>query len=96
MGDLRFTDEARAAAGFFPRNSPDSNGERYLRQLASLTGGSFQIFDADMEPTSAAKIYSPDSGCFIPYDLSVETESNKAERLWAEEQFRAKRKANLR
>jgi hypothetical protein len=39
-------------AGFFPRNGC-SSGERFLSQLAAATGGTFQIYNADL-PTPAA------------------------------------------
>jgi hypothetical protein len=45
-----------SCSGFFPRNGCPS-GERFLSQLAAATGGTFQVYNADLPvPAAAANI----------------------------------------
>ncbi|GFR44718.1 hypothetical protein Agub_g6041 [Astrephomene gubernaculifera] len=79
------------AVGFIPPDAnPDSSGERFLRGLAELTGGSYQRYTPDV-----AKVWQPGQG-FVRVDLRSETPEQRAERQWAERQLRAERIKNIR
>jgi hypothetical protein len=93
--------------GFFPPgDSRGSNGERFLRQLAAATGGTFQVYDADITPEgtvaaagvmpSKTRVYDDQAGKFVPYDLAAETSADRGERLWAEAELRKMRTRDRR
>ncbi|KXZ50585.1 hypothetical protein GPECTOR_16g760 [Gonium pectorale] len=79
------------AVGFIPADaSPDCAGERFLRGLAELTGGSYQRYQPEV-----ARVWQPGKG-FVRVDLRNETPEQRAERDWAEKQLRAERQKNIR
>ncbi|GIM02641.1 hypothetical protein Vretimale_7428, partial [Volvox reticuliferus] len=79
------------AVGFIPAEAnPDSAGERFLRGLAELTGGSYQRYTPDIH-----KVWVTGQG-FQRVDLRNETPEQREERQWAEKQLRAERIKNLR
>eukprot|EP00798_Chlamydomonas_sp_ICE-L_P032322 gene32322-16893_t len=79
------------AVGFFPHNVNDNfEGRRYLKELAALTGGSFQEYDKHLQ-----RIYQEGVG-FVNLDPRTVHPADVPEREWVEAQLKAERKRNLR
>ncbi|GLC39630.1 hypothetical protein PLESTM_000919800 [Pleodorina starrii] len=79
------------AVGFLPAEaSPDTAGERFLRGIAELTGGSYQRYSPDI-----AKVWVAGQG-FVRHELRGESPEQREERQWSERQLRAERIKNLR
>ncbi|KAG2495930.1 hypothetical protein HYH03_005861 [Edaphochlamys debaryana] len=77
--------------GFIPADaSADCAGERFLRALADMTGGSYQRYSPDL-----VKVWVPGKG-FVKHDFRAEAPQAAEERKWAEAQLRAERRKNLR
>ena len=77
--------------GFFPKNTPENHeGRRYLKALASMTGGSYQEYDPKLY-----KVYQEGQG-FIKFDPATESPEDRTEREWAQIQLRAERMKNNR
>ncbi|KAL0041510.1 hypothetical protein WJX79_005750 [Trebouxia sp. C0005] len=75
--------------GFFAEEQRGGPGERFLRQLSALTGGTFQEYRPEVW-----RVWS--EGEWLEYDLAKETAAVKAERLWSEAALQAQRRNNAR
>ncbi|KAL0042270.1 hypothetical protein WJX77_008145 [Trebouxia sp. C0004] len=75
--------------GFFAEEQQGGPGERFLRQLSALTGGTFQEYRPEVW-----RVWS--EGEWVEYDLARETAAVKAERRWSEAALQAQRRNNAR
>ncbi|KAL0050091.1 hypothetical protein WJX82_004313 [Trebouxia sp. C0006] len=75
--------------GFFAEEQRGGPGERFLRQLSALTGGTFQEYRPEVWTVWSG-------GEWLEYDLARETAAGKAERLWSEAALQAQRRNNAR
>ncbi|KAL3162910.1 hypothetical protein ABBQ32_009352 [Trebouxia sp. C0010 RCD-2024] len=75
--------------GFFAEEQRGGPGERFLRHLSALTGGTFQEYRPEVW-----RVW--DKGQWLEYDSAGESETVCAERLWSEAALQIERRNNAR